>query len=82
MFLIAEAAKYDCFYPPDPKQMIISPALDTPKFHPAVTRLFELGLIWTNTVPQQGIYAFHWTCKGKKVLELLGQRAKPAPAQA
>ena len=82
MNLIAAAAKHDCFSAPDPNQTTIGGPLDTAKFNAAVTRSLDLGLIWTDTAPQQGKYAYHWTYKGKKVLELLGHRVKLAPAKA
>jgi hypothetical protein len=82
MILIAASAKHDWFSAPDPNQTWIGGPLDTAKFNAAVTRSLDLGLIWTDTDPQQGKYAYHWTYKGKKVLELLGFRAKPAPAKA
>ncbi|NLX99309.1 MAG: hypothetical protein GXY83_24495 [Rhodopirellula sp.] len=82
MNLIAAVAKYDWFSAPDPNQTTIGGPLDTAKFNAAVTRSLDLGLIWTDTAPEQGKYAYHWTYKGKKVLELLGHRAKPAPAKA
>ena len=82
MNLIAAAAKCDWFSAPDPNQTTIGGPLDTAKFNAAVTRSLDLGLIWTDTAPLKGEYAYHWTYKGKKVLELLGHRAKPAPAKS
>jgi hypothetical protein len=79
MNLIAAAAQHEWFYAPDPSQTTIGGPLDTAKFDAAVTRSLDLGLIWTDTAP--GKYAYHWTYKGKKVLELLGYRAKPALAK-
>jgi hypothetical protein len=80
--LIAAAGKGDWFSSPDPNQTTIGGLLDTGKFNAAVTRSLDLGLIWTDTAPRHGKYAYHWTYKGKRVLELLGYRAKPAPAKA
>lgn len=82
MNLIAATAKYDCFFAPDSNQTTSGGPLDTAKFNAAVTRCLDLGLIWTDTAPQQAKYAYHWTYKGKKVLELLGHRAKPVLAKA
>lgn len=81
MNLITAAANYDCFSAPDPNQTTIGGPLDTARFNAAVTRSLDLGLIWTDTAPQQGKYAYHWTYKGKKVLELLGHRGKPTSAK-
>lgn len=80
MNLIAAAAKHDCFFSPDPNRTTIGGPLDTAKFNAAVTRSLDLGLIWTDIASGQGKYAYHWTYKGKKVLELLDHRAKPTPA--
>jgi len=81
MNLIAVAAKLDYFSAPNPQQTTIGGHLDTAKFNAAVIRLLDLGLIWTDTAPQYGKYAYHWTYKGKKVLELLEHRPKPAAAR-
>lgn len=81
MNLIGAAAKFDWFSAPDPNQTTIGGPLDTAKFNAAVTRSLDLGLIWTHTAPQQDKYAYHWTYKGKKVLELLAHRANPAAAK-
>jgi len=82
MHLISEAGKKDYFSVPNPHQSTIGSHLDSAKVNAAVTRTLDLGLIWTDTAPDQGKYAYHWTYKGKKVLELLGFRAKPASAKA
>jgi hypothetical protein len=81
MNLIAATATVEYFSEPDRDQMPFGRLLDTAKFNAAVIRSLDLGLIWTDMDPQQGKYAYHWTYKGKKVLELLGHRAKPAPAK-
>jgi hypothetical protein len=80
MNLIAIMSKWDYFAAPGPTETVIGGVLNIPSFNAAVTRCLDLDLIWTDTA-QHGMYAYHWTYKGKKVLELLGHRAKPAPAK-
>lgn len=80
MNLIVAQAANDWFSALDPNQTTIGGPLDTAKFDAAVTRSLDLGLIWTDIAPLQGKYAYHWTYKGKKVLELLGYRTQPTPA--
>ncbi len=81
MNLIAVAARGDLFAAPDTNATTFGGPLDTAKFNAAVLRLLDLGLIWTDTAPTLGKYAYHWTFKGKKVCELLGHRQRPMVAE-
>ena len=81
MSLLAIHAVGEFFSAPDPRATTFGGPLDTAKFNSAVTRSLDLGLIWTDVSPKHGKYAYHWTYKGKKVLELLGHRPKPAAAK-
>jgi hypothetical protein len=65
----------------DPTVTEFGGPLDTPKLTAAVGRLLDLGLIWTDTAPRHGKWAYHWTFKGKKVCELLGHNPNPAVPQ-
>jgi hypothetical protein len=40
----------------------------------SVCRLLDLGLIWTGHDPKKGLYAYHWTYLGKKVIEAVTGR--------
>lgn len=79
MKLIEAKGASDCFSAPDSRTTTLGGPLDTPKFNAAVARSLDLGLISTDTAPQQADYVYRWTYKGKKVLELLGFRRRPAP---
>lgn len=43
--------------------------IDIPRFHAAIYRLLDLGLIWTDVAPPN--YAYHWTTLGKMVIDKL-----------
>jgi hypothetical protein len=58
----------DSFAAPDPNRTEIGGALDTAKISSAVLRLLDLRLIRSDVDPRQGLYAYHWTYIGKRVL--------------
>lgn len=43
-------------------------------FPPAIPRLLDLGLIWSDQNGPKGLYAYHWTYLGRKVIERLKPR--------
>jgi hypothetical protein len=45
--------------------------IDLDKFNAAAVRLLELHLLKADVDPKQGLYAYHWTYLGKKVLRSL-----------
>jgi len=47
----------------------VSRIIDVPRFHVAIQRLLDLGLIFTHV--QAPNYAYHWTTLGKLVIKKL-----------
>lgn len=79
MQIIGAAGAAECFSKTVPPATVFG-AIESGRFDVNVQRLLDLGLVWTDTAPTHGKYAYHWTYKGKKVCELLGIRPRPAVA--
>jgi hypothetical protein len=66
--VLGEYGGQDSFAAPDPAKTIVGGPLDTAKFGSAVLRLLDLRLIQSKVDQRQGLYAYHWTYIGKRVL--------------
>lgn len=75
--LLQVAAPLQSFPEPDAKAIAQQPALGTiplDQFNTAAIRLLELNVLWVDTQPQKGLYAYHWTYLGQMLLKDLGLR--------
>ncbi len=73
--LLRLGAKFGSFPEPDAKTVAEFPELATipgDQFNAAAIRLLELGVLWADNQPANGLYAYRWTYLGEMLLRNLG----------